>query len=376
MPKTLLSIVIAATLLLISACQSKSDERDSSVEPAASIKEQHTELLPKVAASKKADAALNSAVDAQTCLDLNKAMQKIGDTSKIEAIYEAQNQLKACLPTASNKEVLKLLENYQAMYGRFLASDNYMDGEVYFDISESLENERKVSPKQLSSIGSRNQYLINLIEKDADVSLLYIGEGIFVFHHDLKAMADLFAPYLTKDQKAFTQRMAIDNQDIFWNDAAVAVPFEEVIDRALFWENYIRQYPDSYFIKDAKKLFKLYRRVLFFGSDNTNWMDDLYREFYDPAYEQMMRKLSHRPNSVLARDAKKLLTFMSMSEVERRQNFPTDTQIESDGDNEWAAWSLASEQLNLALPIPSPWSDNSEGYRDCLSSVLCVEHDY
>lgn len=376
MHKTLLSLFITANLLLVVACQPRSEVEtapENADTPAVTAVKAAPE--PLVVANQVTDGSL----EAQTCLDLNDTMQKVDETSPIEAINEVQKQLKVCLPTANNQEVLTLLKSYQAMYGRFLATNNYSDDDVFFDISESLENGIKVPSKQLNSLSSRNQYLVRLIEGGDDISLLYIGEGIFVFHHDLQAMAAIFTPYLPKDQTAFIQRMAEDNQDIFWNDAAVAVPFAEVIDRAVFWENYIKQYPKSYFIKDAKQLFKLYRYVLFFGSDNTDWTDDLYREFYDPAYKSLMINLSQRPNSLLAKDAKTLLEFMAMADSERQQRYPTDTQgsdIEEDPDNEWAAWSTASEQLDQALPMTSPWQDNNEGYRDCLSSVICVDYDY
>lgn len=145
-----------------------------------------------------------------------------------------------------------------------------------------------------------------------------------------------------------------------------------MIERAVFWENYIKTYPNSLFIEDAKDLFKLYRYVLFFGSDNTDWLVELYREFYDPEDEQLIRKLSLRPNSMLAQDAQNLLRFMAMSDDERQQNYPVDTTSEDNG--EWAAWSIASAQLETALAIPSPWQESRDHSIDCQIDITCVKY--
>ena len=82
-------------------------------------------------------------------------MQKIGSTSKIEAIYAIQQQLEACLPTANNAEVLALLKNYQALYERFLGPDNYMDDEDFYAIVETMQAGKKVTAEQLEVLAPR-----------------------------------------------------------------------------------------------------------------------------------------------------------------------------------------------------------------------------
>ena len=375
--KAILALTIGANLMLgMTACQPKSDKDAKQAQTAESPVPQTQSAQVET----KAATVSPSGLAAKKCLALGKAMQKVADHSQIEAIYAIQQQLETCLPTANNAEVLTLLKNYQAMYQRFLGTDDdsYLDYEPFYTIVEAIEQGEKIPAEPLKAMSPRVQYLTKLAQRKTDISILYIGEGLFIFNHDLQAMADLFTPYLPKDQHAFIQRMAKDNQDIFWNDAAVAVPLQEVIKRALFWEGYIQQYPDSYFIKDAKKLFALYRHVVFFGSDNTYWTDDLYREFYESKDEHSIKDLSLRPNSLLATDAKTLLSFMAMPDNERERKYPTDAEDTQNADNsEWAAWQKASDQLNEALPIASPWEDDdANGYRDCLSSIICIDYEY
>ena len=295
--------------------------------------------------------------------------------SKIEAIYAIQKQLKACLPTASNGEVLNLLKDYQAMYERFLWDDddaaaiNETDfDEDYYDVMYALEWNEKVPEEKLQKMSARTRYLIGLIQNDADVRAYNLGEGYYAFSHDLKAMADIFTPYLRPDQKAFIQRMAKDNQDIFWSDAAITTSFAELVERAQFWEDYITRYPNGYAVKDAKILLDLYRYALFFGSANTRWTDDDIREFLEPEDKQTMVALTKRPNSILAKDATNYLNFMALSDSERQEHYPAPSTDE-DG-YEMHESSMTYYRLNQAMQIPPIWHTDGDN-RECLNGLFC-----
>ena len=379
MQKTLLSLLITASSLLLSACQPPSEKTDTP-DPVTSAQTDKKASTPTLIEARTAKELTTSIVelsegklrDQLICSKLDDRMQAISNKSKIEDLHSIQRQLKACLPTAINSEILAWLGTCQAMYRRFLQSDTYHDDDAFYAIVETLDKGEKASVAQLKQVAPRTRYLISLVESNADVSILYIGEGIFVFHHDLQAMADIFTPYLPRDQAEFIERMAIDNQDIFWNDAAVAISYEELLKRAAFWENYIQQYPNSYFIQDAISLFTLYRYVLFLGSDNSQWLDDDISEFVRPEYEQTLKKLAKRSNTLLAQDARTLLDFMALSAAEREQSYPV-PKADEEG-YEISDWAAPRYQLNKALSLPSPWKNDN--HRDCLSGIVCVDYDY
>ena len=369
MQKTLLSLAIGMSLLLtLSACQPK-----SAVAPEVEVKDSADQIRqPSVDKSTKLEITNNSAVDAKTCLALSKSMQKVDNTSKIEAIYAIQKPLQSCLPTASNAEVLNLLKSYQAMYERFLWEETDLNSaefdQDFFDVMNVLEQGEKAPEEKLKNLSPRVRYLIGLIQHGADVRVYNLGEGYYAFSHDLKAMADIFTPYLRPDQKAFIQRMAKDNQDIFWSDAAITTSFEELVERAVFWEDYITRYPNGYAVKDAKILLDLYRYSLFFGSDNTGWTDDAIHEFIEPKYKQTVVALTKRPNSILAKDATNYLNFMALSDSERQELYPAPSTNE-DG-YEMDDWTRIHEQLNQAMQIPPIWKIGSSN-RECLNGLFC-----
>ena len=377
MQKTILSLTIGLIFLLsvsvgVNACQPKSDALSEANE--AKNTEQVNKQASLEESATKTNTATDSALDAKTCLALSKSMGKVDNSSKIDAIYAIQKQLTACLPTASNAEVLNLLKDYQAMYERFLWQETDISNsefdQDFFDVMNALEEGEKVAEEKLKNLSPRVRYLIGLIQNDADVRVYNLGEGYYAFNHDLKAMADIFTPYLRQDQKAFIQQMAKDNQDIFLSDAAITTSFEELVERAVFWEDYITRYPNGYAVQDAKMLLDSYRYYLFFGSDNTGWTDDDIREFLEPEYKQTMVALSKRPNSILAKDATNYLNFMALSDSERQKLYPAPSTDE-DGD-EMHYRSMTYYRLNQAMQIPSIWHTDGDN-RECLEGLFCQD---
>ena len=371
MQKSLLSIAIGMSLLLLtlSACQPKSEVPEVKTKDSADqIRQPSVNKLPKPAI------ANNSAVDAKTCLALSDAMKKVDNTSKIEAIYAIQEPLKSCLPTASNAEVLNLLKDYQAMYERFLLDESDLNNsefdQDFFDVMNALEQGEKVAEEKLQNLSPRVRYLIGLIQNGVDVRVYNLGEGYYAFSHDLTAMADMFTPYLRQDQKAFIRQMATENQDIFLSDASITTSFAELVERAVFWEDYITRYPKGYAVKDAKTILDSYRYFLFFGSDNTGWTHDDIRDFLEPEYKQTLVALSKRPDSGLAKDAINYLNFMALSDNERQEYYPAPSTDE-DG-YEMHERTMTYYRLNQAMQIPSSWNTDGDN-RDCSNGVICQD---
>lgn len=371
MQKIALSIIIATSSWHLSACQSPSETPDITATP-ASEHSMSVERPVKVAADISQPTAIaDAAIMAKDCTALNQAMQKVGDDGKIEAIYNIQDHLKACLPMANNAEVMALLKSYQAMYSQFLATDleSESDYETFNNAIYELYYGDGLSSAQLKTLTPRDQYLVSLVKSDADVSIYDEGEGYFSFTHNLKAMADIFTPYLHEDQSKFIQRMAVDNQDIFWSDASVTVSFAELVERALFWEDYIQRYPDGYAVKDAKYLLDFYRYIIFFGTDNTQWTDDAIHEFLMPEDEQMIQRLSKRPNSILAKDSQNFLKFLALPDSERQRKYPAPST--NDEGYEYSDWAIVRYQLDKALQITSIWDDIED--KDCFNGLFCTD---
>ena len=380
MAKNKIPLIIGASLLFaLTACQppSPADRSDASDEDVAATSAQTTtspdaQPLAKAKTPKELTTALvnlseDKLRDQLICSKLDDHINAVDHTSKIESVRAVQRQLKVCLPAADEDSVLQWLQDYQAMYARFLQSDSSIDDADFFTVMNNVKQGKSIAVAQLRKISPRARYLIGLIRSNADVSIRYLGANDFEFHHDLAAMADIFTPYLADDQSEFVQRMAQDNQSAFWFDNAVALPFEALIERAVFWEDFMQRHPDSRFYGHAETLFDLYRYLLFFGANNVQWTDKDVRKFYIPANERLMMQLTEHTDSRLTQDAQTFLAFMQLSDSERQQRYPI-----PDEDNNGQPINTeekAHYQLMQALALFAPWDTVRD--KNCLNGIIC-----
>lgn len=313
-----------------------------------------------------------------SCIEINAAIQKINQNSKIEDLNQINEKLKTCVPSLKNDEQLKLIDASTAMYQRFLKQD-YTDKTArafeafgYAVLEQKQRDPKKViqSQKKLfDQLSPRDQYLLQH-NGEAYIDLLYQGEGMFTYRRQPNYLVDVFSKALTADQKEFLTRMTKDNQDIFYNDGALAVSWKELTERALFWEKFIQKYPKSHFIGDAKLLFNEYRYFIFFGLDNTPVSDEYApNTWIDKDALEQIRFLSTQSQSSLAKPAQQFLKFIATPVEERNKQFKIDL-TEKNGDKK-SNYQITHEQLEQLLKFDSPW--NTEVYRDCHIDAVCID---
>ncbi|MGO1251023.1 hypothetical protein [Psychrobacter sp.] len=376
-------LLIATLVCGMTACQPPSADTDSTTSTDNTESSDTTSLTeaktPRAMTSAIVELSEYSLREKLICSKLDDAISAVGNKSEIKDVTTVQHQISACLPAADNSQILQWLTDYQSMYDRFLQTTSSTDNAAFYTLMRTIERDESITVAQLKQVSPRVRYLVGLIRGKADISVRYLGGGDYEFHHNLIAMAELFSPYLPDDQSEFIERMAHDNQEIFWFDAAIAFAFEELVERTLFWEDFMKRHPHSIFYDDASDLFDTYRYLLFFGSDNTQWTDEEVRSFYNSNNERLMQRLSIRPNSQLAKDVQTFLDFMEQPDAERHKQYPTpDTDEQGHKINESNA---AHYQLSKALAIPSPWASASDGTsrttsdknKVCMSGIVCVD---
>lgn len=358
MKKFLMMSVCSA--LLLSGCN-KTSQQDQAVSKEQKSTEQKPESKPD-----------------NSCIQINATIQKINQNSKIEDLNQINEKLKTCVPSLKNDEQLKLIDASTAMYQRFLKQD-YTDKTArafeafgYAVLEQKQRDPKKViqSQKKLfDQLSPRDQYLLQH-NGEAYIDLLYQGEGMFTYRRQPNYLVDVFSKALTTDQKEFLTRMAKDNQDIFYNDGALAVSWKELTERALFWEKFIQKYPKSHFISDAKLLFNEYRYFIFFGLDNTPVSDEYApNTWFDKDALEQIRFLSTQNQSSLAKPAQQFLKFIATPVEERNKQFKIDL-TDKNGDKK-SNYQITHEQLEQLLKFDSPW--NTEVYRDCHIDAVCID---
>lgn len=265
-------LIILSTALLISSC--KNEPREDNV----------------VEAREESRAILSPKPDAPPLSDLV--------TSFIKRKGEVQQQLESVSPEEANalyeaytKENAKALLTIEEAERHFL--DNYYG---YFYTNESREKPVHDSINQK----------INLLKK-AGLEVWDIGEGMVEIRAIPEFYRDLFGNYVTEEYREFISMNAEEDKVLWAADAGIGISWEELGERVINWENFVRKYPDSKLADRAKANYRLYQYSYLFGMDNTPTYDYQANTLYPENAEEFNRFIKEYPESPTAKIAQQML---------------------------------------------------------------------
>jgi len=98
------------------------------------------------------------------------------------------------------------------------------------------------------------------------------AEGAFFPIVDYSAYKE-YVQYMTEDLKAYIEIMSVESDKVPAKDAALVIPWEDLVRRAIRQEAFINKYADSSKLAEVKELHKNYMYFVFFGLNNTPLFD-------------------------------------------------------------------------------------------------------
>ncbi|UVI27571.1 hypothetical protein [Paenibacillus spongiae] len=112
-----------------------------------------------------------------------------------------------------------------------------------------------------------------LLQEAADSGFkLETAEG-FYFPVVRYAALQKFNPYVTDDIKAYMDIMTVESEKASVKDAGLMIGYQELVNRALSQERFVKQFPSSNRIAQVKQLFQSYKILTFYGVNNTPLFD-------------------------------------------------------------------------------------------------------
>lgn len=313
--------------------------------------------------------------DSAICQNLSQRMQQVSANTTIETIHEINRQLKNCVKSANNQQLLIWLNQHTQMYEAFTTLPDQSDAEndidsEFFAMAQAYENNGKVDINQFKNLSPRAKYLAKQLGT-SEIILYNQGEGYYNFWYKLPITVDIFTPYLPKDQAVYLKRLAQESQEAFFMDAGITWTYQQLIDSGLFWENFIKTYPNSEMIKSAKVHYLASQYYLFFGSDNTQWVDDAMHKMYADKDLHSLQRLAKLPNSDFGKRANVYLEFLHMTPAQRDKKYPINKLDDSDSPKN--SWQITREQLKKALaPLSEDFDNVQRDFDNCISfSTVC-----
>ena len=143
---------------------------------------------------------------------------------------------------------------------------------------------------------------------------------------------NIFKDYVTDDYREYLEITYKENEEPYFTDGSILVPYDKIADRLLTWENFLKKYPNSDLAEIANEKCNIYRRIYILGSDNSPTREGGWENnelFYIPEnnLKEFNRFIEKYPDSPTV----ELIKFY----LENYKNIDVDTMLNEKIDKEF-----------------------------------------
>jgi len=205
-----------------------------------------------------------------------------------------------------------ILENINTEHLDFLNNIYNKDSEYYF-----TEKDWKTANKFL------NNYDLEIFDlAETEVSIIEVPNYYY----------NIFKDYVTDDYREYLEITYKENEEPYYTDGSILVPYDKIADRLLTWENFLKKYPNSDLAEIANEKCNTYRRIYILGSDNAPTREGGWENnelFYIPEnnLKEFNRFIEKYPDSPTV----ELIKFY----LENYKNIDVDTMLNEKIDKEF-----------------------------------------
>nr|WP_322624626.1 tetratricopeptide repeat protein [uncultured Flavobacterium sp.] len=208
----------------------------------------------------------------------------------------------------NKQEALALLKGVSAekaneIYDKLFASDMEALGAINNFEGSFLETAHATDD---ASVAKKLKALENKIQP-ADLEIWDIGEGMVVVRTVADYYKNIFSGKVTADYDEAISIVADEEKELWESDAAVSIPWKDLGERVVTWENFIKKYPESKFRKEAEGTYKMYRHAFLLGLDNTQVIEITNNQMDTEARKAFTEFVKKYPDSETTTYVKMLL---------------------------------------------------------------------
>lgn len=292
------------------------------------------------------------------CQKLEKNMMEINAQRTTFALEQINQDLKVCLPLQNLAKQKQLLQHANTMYKNFLHVKRTSAQQLAFEqYAFDMAQHPTIHQSHFEQLTLRDQYLLKH-QGQAYIELVDPTTTAIHYQRSSEYLGKIFAPYMPEAERVFIENLALQNAEKAYAGQNLLIEPFEISRRALFWEDYVHQYPQSSYRQDAQYLLYQYKVFLFKGLKNT----PVSGHYSDPIDVQVstieeLKKIAQLQNSTLATQAKNFLQFLDFSPEQRAQL--------TGGLDTLGPWQQLEIYLNLRNPLPNY-------KKDCFSDGICL----
>ena len=227
-----------------------------------------------------------------------------------------------------------IIENINTEHLDFLNNIYNEDSEYYF-----TEKDWKTANKFL------NNYDLEIFDlAETEVKIIEVPNYYY----------NIFKNYVTDDYKEYLKITSKENEEPYYTDGSILVPYDKITDRLLTWENFLKKYPNSDLAEIANEKCNIYRRIYILGSDNAPTREGGWENnelFYIPEnnLKEFNRFIEKYPDSPTVELVKFYLENYKNKDVETLLNEKIDKEFYLGGIENREKGNLFSKESNDLL---------------------------
>lgn len=287
--------------IFLSACQKHEPENKTTVpnKPTVADKQERATDIPAFP---------------QDCASIDTAIQNLKSNYAPESLDILNQLFKTCTASVPLETRYQWMQSANQIYKTQIEK---LPKKVTAYITQLSEKGLTLSETDLKKLkqqmNPQEKYAVDH-QKSLFLSQYNLGEGEYLVSRAPNYELEIFAPSLPEADQVYLKETAKQEHEIdgsLSKDAGLTVSFSQLADWLIFWESYIKQYPNAHFTANVQTTINEYQRSLFLGDDNTPVFEitDLTVGL-DPDALKAINTLA-KTNSISAKKAQKFLTYFN-----------------------------------------------------------------
>ncbi|MCU7613746.1 hypothetical protein N0B16_04780 [Chryseobacterium sp. GMJ5] len=230
--------------------------------------------------------------------------------------YQAKTEKEIAKNTPEQND--KIYEEYLEIRNKYIHCLSSQLGDVLDNYVNyyNPENEQLQLPESVRKLSNEL--------KKGSLEFREVGEGYTEIWSEPDHYYSIFGNKVTPDYNLYILQLSKESEKLYSADAGLAISWKELGERTVFWENFIKKYPDSFLISRAKELYHNYLYDYLFGMDNTPTYEHSDGTIYSENREEFNRIIKKYPNSDVAKKSKELMNLFDAKipeeEIRKRIN--------------------------------------------------------
>lgn len=301
---TALMMVIA--LCSLTACQKESPNHPQSAHDTESSDQKIEKQVKTDLSTEKEN------LSAQSCETIDANIQLLKQQFSPKHLVSLNEQFKRCLTAVGLEQRYTWLSETDEVYAYQISKLPENVSNFIRQVSNDGNTLTETQLKQMRSNMTEQEKFIVDHQKDVYLTSYNLGEGDYAVAQSPEYASEIFAATLPKADQIFLkatleQEHAIDGS--IDKDAGLSVSFDQLSRWIIFWQDYLKKYPESHFAQDTQITISLYEKYLFLGLENTPVFEinDYSVDIYPEALKAIA-KLS-KTDSPSARKAQQLIDY-------------------------------------------------------------------